>query len=267
MEKTAILDVAGLTFGYRKNEAVLRDVSFTVEQGRFLCILGPNGSGKTTLFRCLLRSLRPQAGQIRLWGRDLRLYTAKALARLVGYVPQFPESTFAFTVRELVLMGRYAYTGALGLASREDAAVADAMMARTGTTEFAQRCLHELSGGQAQRVMIARALAQEPKLLLLDEPTSHLDMGHQLKIYELLRELAHESGMTVICVSHDVNLAGQFADELLLMDQGIIAGKGACAAILTKEVLEKMYQVEVEFIAGRDQAVPLVWARKKKADC
>ena len=245
-----ILQVRGLAFEYRPGEPVLSGVNLQVATGRLCCVLGPNGSGKTTLLRCMLGLLRPSAGSVLLDGRPVKKHSRRGLARLMAYVPQFPQSAFAFSVGEIVLLGRFSHTGLLGLAGEKDLAVARQAMTMTDTLGFAGRALAELSGGEAQRVMIARALAQQPQVMLLDEPTSHLDIKNQLAIYRMMVRLAHDWPMTVVCVSHDVNLAGRFADELVLMREGQVLAAGPPAEVIREEVLGRAYDVEVELIAG-----------------
>jgi len=160
-----------------------------------------------------------------------------------------------------VLMGRFAHTGILGIAGQHDLAVAKLAMQMTGTQELAARTLQELSGGEAQCVMIARALAQQPSLMLLDEPTSHLDVRNQLVIYRMMQRLAHDWEMAVICVSHDVNLAARFADELVLMRDGQVVAAGQPADVVRSDVLAKTYGVEIDLIEAPDQPVPIVRAR------
>jgi len=258
-EAPHILHARELLFAYRRGRPVLRGVDFSAATGRLVCLLGPNGSGKTTLLRCLLGQLRPESGTILLDGRGLSEYSPRALARLCAYVPQFPASAFAFAVQELVLMGRFAHTGLLGLASKHDVAVARQAMTMTQTLDFADRTLDELSGGEAQRVMLARALAQQPQVMLLDEPTSHLDVKNQLAIYRMMVRLAHEWPMAVVCVSHDINLAGRFSDEMVLMREGAVIAHGPPVEVIRADVLGRTYDVEVELInAGSD--VPMVVA-------
>jgi len=255
-----ILRVEGVRFEYLPGRAVLQGVDLSASAGRLTCLLGPNGSGKTTLLRCLLGLLRPTAGGIFVNDRALRDYSARELARLLAYVPQIPVSAFAFSVRELVLTGRFAYTGVLGLAGGQDLGVAEQAMVMTETTAFADRTLSELSGGEAQRVMIARALAQQPSVMLLDEPTSHLDIKNQLVIYRMMRRLAEDWGMAVICVSHDVNLAARFADDMVLMRDGQVLAAGEPADVIRRDVLGEAYGVEVELIDVPGRSVPLVQA-------
>ena len=214
-EQKHFLHARDIHFNYDADKPILKGVSFTASPGRFVCILGPNGSGKTTLLRCLLGSLKPVEGSIVLDNQPLAKYSRKSLARMMAYVPQFPASAFSFSVQELVLMGRYAHVGTMGLAGQKDLAIAREAMKMTETLHFAARRLEELSGGEAQRVMIARALAQQPAVMMLDEPTSHLDIRNQLKIYRMMGRLAHDWGMAVVCVSHDVSLAGRFAGQQL----------------------------------------------------
>lgn len=262
-EATGAIEAAGLDFEYRPGQRVLTGVDLRAEAGKLLCVLGPNGSGKTTLLRCLLGRLKPKAGTIRLDQRDLTDYGPRELARRLAYVPQVAVSAFAFTAMELVLMGRFAHAGLLGLAGEQDRAVARQAMVMTETADFASRTLDELSGGEAQRVMVARALAQQPTVMLLDEPTSHLDIRNQLMIYAMMHRLAHEWPMAVVCVSHDVNLAARFADRLVLMRDGRIAAAGTCEQVIREDVLGRVYDVEVDLIpTGDDAAAPLVRARQ-----
>jgi len=254
-----IIQVRDLAFQYQPGQPVLRGVSLDARMGKLLCLLGPNGSGKTTVLRCMLGLLRPTAGRVLLEGRDVAEYTARQLARVMAYVPQFPASAFAFTVRQIVMMGRYAHMGPLGLPRAIDRGVVQQAMIMTETAELAERTLEALSGGEAQRVMIARALAQQPKVLLLDEPTSHLDIRHQLGIYRMLVRLAHEWPMAVICVSHDVNLAGRFADELVLLRDGEVVAAGRPREVIRPDVLRRTYSVEVRLVDSGTE-VPMVVA-------
>jgi len=254
-----ILEARQVAFGYRDGAQVLHGVDFRAASGRLTCILGPNGSGKTTLLRCLLGASAPQSGSVVLDSRRVEDYSPRQLARVTAYVPQFPTSAFAFSVREIVLTGRYAHTGVLGLAGKADRAVAEQAMKMTQTLDLSARTLSELSGGEAQRVMIARALAQQPQVLLLDEPTSHLDIRNQLVIYGMMVRLAHDWPMAVVCVSHDVNLAARFADELVLMRDGVVVASGPPREVVTADVLRQTYDIDVELI-DRGDDVPVVVA-------
>ncbi len=262
-DQTHVIEAHDLRFGYRGRREVLRGVSIRAAAGRFLCVLGPNGSGKTTLLRCLLGLLDASSGRVVVDGKDLGSYSAREQARLMAYVPQAPRSAFAFSVRELVLMGRFAHVGALGLAGKADLDVANAAMEMTDTLAFADRTLSELSGGEAQCAMVARALAQQPSVMLLDEPTSHLDIRNQLKIYQMMQRLAHDWRMAVVCVSHDVNLASRFADELVLIRDGQVMSAGAPASVICREVLGAVYGVEIDLIDSPGHDAPIVVARSR----
>ncbi len=257
-ETSHALEARQVQFAYPQGEPVLRGVTFTAATGKLLCILGPNGSGKTTLLRCMLGQLKIGGGQLLLDGRDIHRYSAKGLARMLAYVPQTPQSAFAFNVLDLVLMGRFAHGGALGLASEEDLAVAQLAMEMTHTQPFASRTLEELSGGESQCVMIARALAQQPSVMLLDEPTSHLDLKNQLMIHRMMQRLAHDWGMAVVCVSHDINQAAHFADQLVLMRGGQVVADGPPREVIHRQTLEQVYDVRIDLIPVPDEEVPLV---------
>jgi len=258
-EATAILAAESLGFSYGGAREALAGVDLRAHRGELLAILGPNGSGKTTLLKCLLGLLRPQVGSITLDGRPLGRYGAMDLARRVSYVPQFATPAAAFTVEQIIMMGRTPHMGRLGLPGDLDRRIVAAAMEMTGVTEFAGRDLDSLSGGERQTVMITRALAQQPSVMLLDEPTSSLDVKHQLAIYALMAKLAHDWDMAVVCVSHDVNLAGRFADRLVLLKEGVVAAAGAPADVIAAETLGAVYDVPVRLV-DVGLAVPLVVA-------
>jgi len=259
-----VLSAEDVAFAYRRGEPVLRGVRFEGRSGRLTCLLGPNGSGKTTLLRCLLGRLAPTGGAVLLDGAPVRDRAPRELARLMAYVPQFPAAAFSFTAHQVVLMGRYAHTGVLGLPGAKDLAVAREAMKMTETLGFADRMLGELSGGEAQRVMIARALTQQPSVVLLDEPTSHLDIKNQLRIYEMMRRLAHDWPTAVVCVSHDVNLAARFADDLAFLRDGRILAAGPPGDVLREDILRETYDVEIDLVAAPPSDVPLVRARPSR---
>ncbi len=252
-----VLQARDLHFAYRSDQQVLQGVSFSASTGKLSCILGPNGSGKTTLLRCLLRQLKIDKGEILLDFRPLETYSARMLARMIAYVPQFPTSAFAFTVGQVVMLGRTPHLSLMGFESDLDHRVARASMEMTGVGHLSDRMLSELSGGEAQCVMIARAIAQQPQVLLLDEPTSHLDVKNQLSIYSMLVRVAHDWPMAVICVSHDINLASRFADELLLMREGRVVAQGPPEEVIQREMLQMTYDVDVE-IVNTPRGVPVV---------
>ena len=243
-----ILTVSDLTFGYRPEIPVLQGVNLSAEVGKLICILGPNGSGKTTLLRCILGRLKPNRGTVLLETKPIHKFSARHLARRMAYVPQQPTSAFSIPVREVVLTGRLSHLGMLGLAGQKDLEIAAAAMKMTDTLDFASRTIGELSGGEAQRVMIARAIAQQPSICLLDEPTSHLDIRNQMLIYGMMQRLGHDWNMGVICVSHDINLAARFADTLILMRHGKIVATGSPEQVITEDILKETYNVDIELI-------------------
>ncbi len=222
-------------------QSVLCDLSFEVPEGAFFIIIGPNSSGKTTLLRTLAGALQPQQGQVEIWGTPVGHFSKKALARLVAVVPQRVATDIPFTVQEVVLMGRSPHVGWLGLEQPRDQELAMEAMIITNVAHLAQRPLSQLSGGELQRVSIARAICQQPRLLLLDEPTAALDPAHQVSIMDLMAQLQQERGLTVVMVSHDLNLAAMYGQQLLLLKEGQAIQAGPPAEVLTYEQLELAY--------------------------
>lgn len=220
---------------------VLRNLSFSVEEGDFFIIIGPNGSGKTTLLKIFAGILRPPQGQIDILGRLADEYKRKSLARTIAMVPQRLPVDFPFTVAESVLMGRAPYHGAFAIEREKDLAIAKQAMAFTEVAHLSDRRLDQLSGGEQQRVFIARAICQEPKIMLLDEPTASLDLAHQVHVMDLMERLKAEKGVTVVMVSHDVNLAAMYADRVLLLKDGEIISMGLPQEVLTFQKLEEAY--------------------------
>jgi iron complex transport system ATP-binding protein len=236
--------IADLGFGYGR-QPVIEGLSLQIAEGDFFVVIGPNGSGKTTLLRLVLGSLVPQAGSVALFGRPLQNYGRRDLARHIALVPQGSAPVFPFTVEEIVRMGRAPHLGLLGFETTADRTEADRAVAAVGLADLARRPLDRLSGGEQQRVWIARALCQQPRLILLDEPTASLDMGHQLQIMRLLARLRRERGMTVVMVSHDVNLAAMFATRILLLHRGRTVCTGTPHAVLRPEHIRAAYGCQV----------------------
>lgn len=238
----------------------LSGVSFDVRKGDFLGIIGPNGSGKSTLLRCIASVLEPDRGAVLIDDVDVKEMGRKEIACSVGVVPQSAPIDFAFTVRDVVLMGRTPHLDRFSSESKEDIAIAERAMMGTGVTGLAERAFDELSGGERQRVVIARALTQDPKILLLDEPTQHLDISAQYQILDLVRRLNRENHITVIAVFHDLNLASQYSDSLLLMTKGKVGGIGAVEKVLTPENVRESYGIDALIerhpVTGRLQVVP-----------
>lgn len=241
---TPLVEVTELRFGYEATP-VLDGASFDVRLGEILGLIGPNSVGKTTLLRLLSKVLVPQSGTIWLAGRDLAHLRRPEVARIVGVVPQEVALAFPFTVREFVLMGRYPYTRRRFFEGPEDLAAAEKALHAAGVAGLAEKRVHALSGGERQRVLVARALAQRPRLLLLDEPSAHLDLHHQVELAQLIRRLNQEEGTTMVLVSHDVNLAAELADRLLLLAGGRVARLGAPEEVLEPSLIEAVYGCRV----------------------
>jgi iron complex transport system ATP-binding protein len=232
-----------LSFAY-KDRTVLHAVSLSVESGDMVGITGPNGSGKTTLLKILSAVLRGR-GEVKLNGRNIHAYGRRELSRLFAVVQQEARVNFPYTAAEIVLMGRASYHSPFVLEGKEDLEVARASMELTDSLPLADRYLHELSGGEKQRVMIARALAQEPEILLLDEPSAFLDLKHQVQVFELLRRLNRERGLTVVAALHDLNLASLFFPRLIMLRDGRIYRDGSPSEVLTEKTIEEVYGIRV----------------------
>ena len=239
-----MIRVSKVSFRYIE-EWVLRDISFCVNRKEVLGIIGPNGSGKTTLLKSLNRTITPEQGDIIIDGTNIKGIKRRELARIVGTVPQEASMIFPFTVLEMVLMGRAPYLGRLGFEVEQDYKKAIRAMEMTDVSPFSSRKIDALSGGEKQRVLIARAIAQEPLIMLLDEPTSFLDIRHQIEIYDLIKELNSANGLTVIIVSHDINLAAQYCNRVMLMNNGRVFKIGSPDDVVTKENIEEVYGCQV----------------------
>lgn len=224
---------------------VLEEVSFALEAAQMVAMIGPNGSGKTTLLKMLNATLFPNSGQVLIEGQDTRHWPRQAIARTVAIVPQESPAIFPFFAEEIVLMGRFPYLRSLAFEDKKDYRIVQDVMARTDSLSFAHRRFNELSAGERQRVLIARALAQEPKILLLDESTVFLDLKHQAQFLSLLRELSRKQHLTVVFVTHDLNLAAQNADRILLLYNGKKYAIGTPADILTAQNIKEVYDVDV----------------------
>ncbi len=239
-----LLEVKGITFGYER-EPLLYNVHLQVRKGEMVGLLGPNGSGKTTLLRLVSGVLRPQQGKIVLEGRDLQDWGRRGIARNIAVVPQELHVPFAFSVEQMVSLGRTPYVNLLGSRTNQDAHIVQDAMHAADITPLAGRIFNELSGGERQRVMVAMALAQQPTLLLLDEPTAHLDIKYQIDMLELVQRLNRERGMTVIAAMHDLNLAARYFPRLVLFQRGIVADAGP-AEVLEPHLLRRVYGIDVQ---------------------
>jgi len=237
-----IIEVENLSFGYTQGD-ILKDLSFQVMAGAFVGIAGPNGAGKTTLLNLLCGLLRPKAGSIKIDAAHLKSYSVRQLAQKVAVVRQEFIPVFDFTVAEMVSMARTPYLGTFGFESKADKKIVNEALDMTETVQFASRPLGRLSGGERQRVFIARALAQNTAILLLDEPTSFLDLKHQVGIYDLLKAAQLEKHKTIIVVTHDINLAVQYCDEILLLGADTSYHIGKAKDVLSPEQIEKVFGV------------------------
>ncbi len=234
------IEIKNLRHAYG-NQRVLDNLSFSIQGGDFFIIIGPNGSGKTTLMKIISGITKLQHGDVNLLDQSLQRYTQRSLAKKIAYVPQMLPPDFPFTVAELVLMGRSPHQGPLGVEQEKDFEIAKKAMTFTGVDQLYQRKFSQLSGGEQQRAFIARAICQEPRIILLDEPTASLDLAHQVRIMDLMERLKIEKAITVVMVSHDVNLAAMYADRLLLLKAGRIVSLGRPKEVLTYKTLEEAY--------------------------
>ncbi len=252
-----ILRAEGITAGYQA--PVLRELTCAVEPGSLLAVVGPNGSGKTTLLRVLLGLLAPSGGTVTLAGRPVGDWSRRDIARAVGVVTQREEDPFPLRVDQAVLLGRYPYLGPLSPPRAADREAVVVAMARADVLHLRGRTTDRLSGGEAQRVRVARALAQTPALLLLDEPTASLDVRHEMELLELVRGLA-DQGLGALVITHHLNLAARYADRMLLLDAGRAAGHGPPTAVLSEEAVSRVFAWPVARTTWRDgspQIVPL----------
>jgi iron complex transport system ATP-binding protein len=236
---TTAIEALNVSFSYEKT-SILHAVSFAVQTGEFFIMIGPNGSGKTTLMK-ILAGILPTRGMLQVDGRPMEAFSGKDLARHIAFVPQQLPADFPFMVQDVVAMGRSPHQGILGLTGDTDLEIVERAMQFTHVTDLAHRRLARLSGGELQRVFIARALCQEPQIIFLDEPTAFLDMAHQIQVMDLLVRLKQEKQMTVVMISHDINLAAMYGERLLLLKQGRVVHVGTPDAVLTFETLEEAY--------------------------
>jgi iron complex transport system ATP-binding protein len=263
MSDPSLLELQQLSVSYGER-LVLREITFDIQPGEVLALIGPNGAGKTTLIKTLSGVLKPRTGAARVFGQDLYQISTTQRAHLLAVVPQARNLPAAFTVWETVLIGRTPYLGWLGQPRPQDIERTRWALARTGTLEFAERPLGKLSGGEQQLVLLARALAQDTPVLLLDEPTAHLDLRHQSVILELVRDLAHEHRLAVLMVLHDLNLVTLYADRVALLVDGSLRALGAPAEVITPACLEEAYQVSLQIIPHPESGIPLIFPEGKK---
>jgi iron complex transport system ATP-binding protein len=256
-----LLVASHVSFAYHRGALAIDDVSMSIARGSVVGLIGPNGSGKTTLVRLLNGTLSPSHGSVSLDGVTLSTFSRRDLARRIAVVPQETHVTFDFTALEIVLMGRFAHLGAFTLEGPEDMAIAHRALASTGTEAFASRQFATLSGGEKQRVVVAGALAQSSDILLLDEPTTALDLGFQFEMASLLARLNRERGTTMVVSTHDLNFAAMLCTELVLMKSGRVLATGPTKDVLTASNIRQLYGVEADVSfhprAGHLTVVPL----------
>lgn len=250
----SIIEVENLQFGYDEHQ-VLHDISFSIDEPSFVCIVGPNGVGKSTLIRCLNGLITPSEGVVRVMDRDIQEYELKDLAKVMSYVPVMSSDFNVMTVLDTVLIGRYAHQR--WKTTPEDIRIAYKALEAMEIEDLAMRNFNELSAGQHQKVSLARGLVQDPKILILDEPTSNLDVRHQMYVSAFLRLLVRKTGTTVIMVSHDLNLSAKFADRMIVMGKpGVIHSIGEPKDVVTEGMIRDVYGVNCEVL--NDHGVPHV---------
>ncbi len=268
-ERSPAYDVRSVHFRYQSRGSdptrwILDDLSFSIQAGEALGVVGPNGSGKTSLLKILARLMNPLQGRVDLFGQPLASMAQLEVACSVGVVPQDSQQLFPFTVAETVLMGRFPHrprsrwAGGFGWESGDDIAIAEQSMMTMDIIHLAHRTVTDLSGGERQRTMIARALAQTPKVLLLDEPTAFLDLQHQVEIGSILHRLKNARGLTVVLVSHDLNLVSQYCDRILLLNHGRVVRLGRPEEVIEPEALESVYRCRVLVDRHPDTGLPRV---------
>lgn len=244
------IEVRNLSFSY-DDRPVLRDISFKVEKGEFLSILGPNGVGKSTLFRCMLGLLSGYTGQVLVDGVDVRSFSVREAARHIAYIPQSSHPLFNYSVFDIVLMGRTSGLSTFRSPQKKDSEICEWALEKVGISHLAQRCFHRLSGGEQQLVLIARALVQKAPILMLDEPTANLDFGNQLLVLEQARNLARE-GYTVIQTTHHPEQSYMFSDRILAIQKGRVLKEDIPEGVLTEDTIRQLYGVDVQIVSLRE---------------
>ncbi len=260
MHSMNLLSTRRLTLAY-DGASIIMNLDLAIPAGKITTLVGPNGCGKSTLLRGLARLLKPRAGTVYLDGADIFKLSTKAVAKRLGILPQGPVAPEGLTVRDLVAQGRYPYQNWLQQWSKEDERLVEQALATTGMTPLADRALDTLSGGQRQRAWIAMALAQDTEILLLDEPTTFLDLAHQVEVLDLLYELNQTEGRTIVMVLHDLNQACRYADYLVAVREGQVWAEGVPAQVMTEAIVREVFGLECRIVtdpvAGSPMCVPL----------
>ncbi|MBR4226263.1 MAG: ABC transporter ATP-binding protein [Candidatus Methanomethylophilaceae archaeon] len=239
------IKLENLSFSYGSTP-IFKDINLVIDKPELVCILGPNGAGKSTLMHCMNKLQTPTSGTVYLGGKDLASYSLKELAKLVSFVPHSEDTTFSMTVLDTVLMGRMPHTGTI--MSQEDVLIAAENIKLLGMQDFAMHGFDELSAGQHQKVMIARSLTQEPKVMLLDEPTANLDVKFQMLVMRLLRDVARLKGITVVTICHDLNVTSMYADRVVMLYDHRIYADGTPKEVLTVDNIRTLYGIECQII-------------------
>ena len=259
MEK--LYQIENLSFAYDE-EDVIKNISLDIDKGEFVGIIGPNGSGKTTLLRLLNKILKGKKGHIYYKGQILDKVEQKQISREVGFIPQETFINFPFTVSEIVMMGRYPYIGMFGFEGKKDIDIVHQCLKITDLTDMGNRLYNDLSGGEKKRVIIARALAQEPESLLLDEPTSALDIKYEIEVYNLIKRLNQNQKITIIIVTHNINFAILYCSRLILMKDGNIYKMGFPLEIIKPDIIKEVYGIDVKVNYDIDTGAPYLFPIK-----
>lgn len=257
----AVIKAKKLCFGYN-DQLVLNQMDIDIPKGEFTAIVGPNGCGKTTFVKQLIKSLKPRSGELILFDKPISSYSYKALGKLLAYVPQATQIGFDFTVEEVVMMGRYPHLKRFQTEQDRDREVVAQAMEATGVWSLRHKLANELSGGEQQRVIVARALAQEPQILILDEPISHLDLHHQIELMGLIRDLSQKKGLTVVAIIHDLNLAMDYSDKVVMMQSGRVQYFGTPKETISVQSIKNIYNLDVCMIENPVTGNPHIIPRK-----
>jgi len=257
------VSIRDLLYSYSEEAVILKGISMDIREPQLVSIIGPNGVGKSTLIHCMNKILSPVAGTVLVDGKEVKDYEIKELAKKVGYVPYTSTDTFPMTVVDTILMGRNPHRRWKSL--HDDLIIARDVMEMMDITHLAMRPFNELSAGQHQRVMLARGLAQEPEILLLDEPTANLDIKHQMDVIRLLKQLSVKKGLMVVMISHDLNIAAKYSDNIIMMSKGQIYAVGRPADVITSENVKEVYGVDSEVIMAEGR--PFMIVKDSEFDC
>ncbi|BDU51141.1 ABC transporter ATP-binding protein [Haliovirga abyssi] len=245
--KESIIEGNNINFKYGDTE-ILKNINLDIKEGNFISIIGPNGSGKTTLLKKFLKILNVKKNEILYLNKDLLSYSNIEFAKMASYVPQFGEQNIFFSVEDVVMFGRNPYLKRFQEESIDDKKIVEDVMKLTGVWEFRDKYITELSGGELQRVIIARVLAQESKVIFLDEPISHLDIHYQIEILKILNKVKKDKSITIVAVLHDLNMAIEYSDKIVMLNNGIVEKYGDIDEVITKELIKKVYKINFEIL-------------------